>query len=370
MLTFRAFLLSSWGMMTAKPMKNEGGEMSDRTTSRRSVLTGALAAGAAVAAPNVARAQTTFTWNVQSHWPAASTSFTDSLTVTRDVLLDRTGGQLKLQLYGAGELFKGPEIFNAVGRGVVEMGSISPSYLLKEATSANIIFGVPGTFQEVWQLAQFLKNLGGERLLRDELLPKNIIYRSEKAYATEMVLKTPVKSQADFNALIVRSTGSLASYLTEGGAKTTATPGGELHEALSKGTIDGAHWGAAQGAYSLKLYDVAKYHIRPPLSLNSDGFIINKGAFDKLPKDLQQILLITLEERFWRRTFGYMHQEEVTLQQAKKELGVKVVGLPDAVQAQLRKAAKIVQEQERAKGGAAAEGMAMMESFLGDLGYA
>jgi TRAP-type C4-dicarboxylate transport system substrate-binding protein len=346
--------------------------MQKTPTNRRSVLSGALAAGAAtmIAAPNIARAEQSVLWRVQSHWPSSSTSFIESLTITRDLLAERSGGRFQLQLYGSGELFKGGEIFNAVRKGVVEMGSISPSYLLTDAKAAGIAFGMPGTFQRVWEAAHFLKNLGGEMLLADELLRQGVVYMTEKAYATELVVKKAVNSLADFTSLTVRSTGSLASYLTEAGAKTTATPPGELYQALESGILDGAHWGASQGAYSMNLYQLTKFHVRPPLAINGDGFIFSKAALDKLPRDLRQTLLATLEERFWRRTFDYEHKEELILLKAKKELGVQVIQFPDDVKAKLKDAAKLVLEAERAKGGAAADGMARMDSFLVELGYA
>ena len=61
-------------------------------------------------------------WRVQSHWPIASASFTDSLIITSDLLTERTGGRFKLQLYGSDEIFKGAEIFNAVRSGVLLSG--------------------------------------------------------------------------------------------------------------------------------------------------------------------------------------------------------------------------------------------------------
>jgi TRAP-type C4-dicarboxylate transport system substrate-binding protein len=344
--------------------------MHKHLASRRSVLSGALAAGAAIAAPNIARAQQSVLWRVQSHWPSASTSFIDSLIITRDLLAERTGGRFKLQLYGSGELFKGAEIYNAIRHGVVEMGTILASYIENDVKSAGIVGGLPGTFQRIWEAAHFLKNLGAEMIFADELLKQGVIYMTEKSYTAELVVKKPIENLADFSALTVRSTGALATYLTEAGAKTIATPPGELYKALESGILDGAHWGAAQGASSMKLYDFAKYHLRPPLSINADGFIFNKAAFDKLPKDLQQIFTATLEERYWRRTFDYEHKEELTLQKAIKQQGVHLVQFPADVKAKLKEAAKLVLAAERAKGGTAAEGMAKMDIFLAELGYA
>lgn len=344
--------------------------MHKHLASRRSVLAGGLAAGVAIAAPNIARAEQSVQWSVQSHWPSTSASFIDSLIITRDLLDERTDGRFKLQLFGSGELFKGAEIFNAVRSGVVEMGTILASYIEDQVKSAGVVGGMPGTFQQIWEAAHFLKNLGAEKIFADELLKQGVMFMAEKSYASELVVKKPIENLADFSALTVRSTGATASYLTEAGAKTMATPPGELYQALQSGILDGAHWGASQGAYSMKLYDFAKYHVRPPLSINADGFIFSKAAFDKLPKDLQQILTATLEERYWRRTFDYEHKEELTLRKAIKELGVHLIRFPDDVKTKLKEAAKLVLEAERAKGGTAAEGMARLDVFLAELGYA
>jgi TRAP-type C4-dicarboxylate transport system substrate-binding protein len=337
------------------------------------MLTGALAAGAStvITAPSIVRAEPEVVWRVQSHWPSSSTSFIDSLIVTRDTLAQRTGGRFQLELFGSGELFKGPEIFSAVHSGVVEMGTILASYIDNDVASAGIVGGMPGTFQRVSEFSRFLKNIGAEQLFADELLRKHgVMYMSERSYASELVLKRPVRDLADFEALTISSTGSTAIYLMEGGAKTVPTPAGELYEALQSGRVDGAHWGAAQGAYSLKLYEFAKYHVRPPLNINADGYIFSKAAFDALPKQFQQMLVLTLDGRYWRRTAESERNEEATLQKVVSELGVQVIQFPDDVKAGLRNAAKLLLQVERGKGGAAAEGMARMDKLLAELGYA
>ncbi|MEH6560511.1 MAG: twin-arginine translocation pathway signal protein, partial [Marinobacter sp.] len=75
------------------------------------VYASALTIGvSAVLSAAPAAAQETFTWKVQSHWPGASSSYTDSLGRLQRVLDERTDGRLKLKLYEAGALFKAQEI--------------------------------------------------------------------------------------------------------------------------------------------------------------------------------------------------------------------------------------------------------------------
>ncbi|MCV0396351.1 MAG: TRAP transporter substrate-binding protein DctP [Rhizobiaceae bacterium] len=333
----------------------------------------ALAPAAAVAltvSSIQAFGQETTTWRVQSHWPQASSSYSDSLEYLRDVLDERTEGRLKLELHPAGSLFGHDEIFNSVRRGVIEMGTISPAYILGEATTAGIANGLPNAFQNTWEAAYFFKHLGFEDMIREEVAEHGVHYSTDKVYPTEMVLKSKPESLDDFKGLNIRSSGTLQTFLTDAGAAATMVPGSELYQALSSGVVDGAHWGAVQGALSMSLYEVAKYHVRPPLNIGGiDAFVINQEAIDALPDDVRQILMAALEEQFWRRTNQYIYQEQVALAKARAEHEVEVIELPQEVQQAMLEAAKQTWEKERAKGGKAAEAMDMLEKFLTDLGH-
>jgi TRAP-type C4-dicarboxylate transport system substrate-binding protein len=336
---------------------------------RVSLVIATLVAFACLSAQASAQSDT-ITWRVQSHWPQASSSYSDSLEYLRDKLDERTQGRLKLELHPAGSLFGHDEIFNSVRRGVIPMGTISPAYILGEATTAGIANGLPNAFQNTWEAAYFFKHLGFEDVIREEVAEHGVFYSTDKVYPTEMVLTRKVESIDDFRALNVRSSGTLQTFLTDAGAAATMVPGPELYQALSSGVVDGAHWGAVQGALSMSLYEVAKYHVRPPLNIGGiDAFVINQEAIDALPEDIQQILYSTLEEQFWRRTNEYIYQEQVALAKAQAEHDVEVIELPPDVRQAMLDAARTTWENERAKGGKAAEAMDMLESFLRDLGH-
>jgi TRAP-type C4-dicarboxylate transport system substrate-binding protein len=312
----------------------------------------------------------TVTWRVQSHWPQASSSYSDSLEYLRDVLDERTDGRFQLELHPAGSLFGHDEIFNSVRRGVIEMGTISPAYILGEATTAGIAFGLPNAFQETWEAAYFFKHLGFEDMIREEVAEQGVFYSTDKVYPTEMVLTRPIESIEDFQALTIRSSGTLQTFLTDAGAAATMVPGPELYQALSSGVVDGAHWGAVQGALSMSLYEVAKYHVRPPLNIGGiDAFVINQDAIDALPEDIRQTLYSALEEQFWRRTNEYIYQEQAALVKARAELDVEVIQLPEEVRQAMLEAAQQSWEKEREKGGKAPEAMDMLEAFLTELGH-
>jgi TRAP-type mannitol/chloroaromatic compound transport system substrate-binding protein len=338
--------------------------------SRRRVLRASAALAAAPAVIGTARAQSTVTWKVQAHWPKASASFKDSLEWFAAELGKRSGGRFKMQLFGAGELAKDREIYNIVQRGVVEMGTLSAAYILGEAQAMGLAYGVPGSVREPWELAHYLKNLGGEALVNQELEPKGVIYRTEKAYVTELVVKKKIASIDDLKSLKLRSAGSMLEYLSLAGASPTQIAGPELYQALSTGVVDGAHWGAAQGALTMKLYEVARYHMRPALGITTDAYVFNKAAVEKLPADLRLILMSLADERFFSRTVEYQHKEEIALTKARATMKVEVVRWPEPVLQKFGEASQAILAKEAAKGELGAKGAAALTALMKDLGYA
>ncbi|ASK36129.1 twin-arginine translocation pathway signal protein [Alcanivorax sp. N3-2A] len=309
-------------------------------------------------------------WKVQSHWPGSSSSYKDSLERIKKVLAERTDGRLQLQLFEAGALFKAQETFNAVSRGIIQMGTISPGYAQDKLPLAGVASGLPFAFHHVWEAVYFHKNMGFEDKLRAEAAKHGVYYSTDKIYPTEMVLKKPVNSWDDFTGLKIRSSGALQKFLTDAGAAGTYLPGGELYQALSSGVVDGAHWGASQGAASMGLYEVAKYHVKPALNIaGTDVFIVSQKALDALPDGMAKIVKDSLEEQFWIRTNQYQHDEQIALAKAQREQGVKVNVLPDDVQKKLFQAAQKTWDKEAERSDAAAAAVKDLKKFLTDLGY-
>lgn len=337
------------------------------SATRKLVLAAGLIATALI---GTADAADTITWRVQSHWPGSSSSYTDSLGHLKEVIEERTGGRLQLQLFESGALFKPKETFNAVSRGIVEMGTISPAYAQDKITLAGIASGLPFAFRNVWEAAYFHQTLGFEEMLREEAAAHDVYWSTDKVYPTEMVVKKPITSLDDFKALKIRSSGALQKFLTGAGAAASYIPGGELYSALDSGVVDGAHWGASQGAASMGLYEIAKYHVQPALNIaGTDVFIVSQKALDKLPEDMQAIVKQALKEQFWFRTNEYQYKERVTLAKSIADNGVQVNQLPDDVANHLVQAAKPIWDEEGNRSDKSKEAYKMLQDFLSELGY-
>lgn len=345
--------------------------MTKMNINRRSMLRGA--AVAAVASPALvgkAMAQGEVTWRVQAHWPKASSSFTDSLEVIKTLLEEKTEGAFKLELLGAGEFAKGPDIYNIVRKGVVPMGTISPSYINDQAEAATFVYGIPGTLRQAWEMEHAMKNLGVEALVNEQLNEDGVHLMCEKVLPTEMTASKKIESAADFQGLKIRSSGSMLDYLAAAGAAPQYVPGSELYQALSSGVVDGAHWGAAIGAQSMSLWEVCKYHYKPVLAQTTDAFIMNIDALEELPDDLRGALEEIVTTRFFLRSAEYQHKEAIALAEGQANESVEVVDLPSDVLEMLAEASAQILETEGQKGERAAKAADVYRTLMKDMGYA
>ena len=340
----------------------------------RSLRLGALLVMAAlcvfiIAPTGQAKAAEVIKWKCQAHWPASSASYTDSLLVVAERIKTRTNGRLIIEPFPSGSLVPAKEIFNAVKRGMMPIGITSAAYPRAQVPIMNVASGVPCNFGSVWEASYFYKWLGFEKMCQDEMAKHGIYMATDKVYPTELALKKPVKTFADFQGLKLRSSGILQVFLTSIGASASYIPGSEIYAALASGVVEGAHWGAVQGSDSMKFYDVCKYHLRPALNVaGTDIWMINQKALDKLPKDLRDILLSTLEEHFWLRTNQYEYQENLNLGKIVEKDKVQLLTLPDAEYAKLQKAAFKTWEDVAKKGPACAKAIQMLKDFHKSLG--
>ncbi|MGE5254557.1 MAG: TRAP transporter substrate-binding protein DctP [Planctomycetaceae bacterium] len=334
------------------------------------ILVGVLAFCLATTASAQQPAGKVFKWKFQSHWPAASASFKPLKKFFDEDLKKLTGGRLEITLFPAAALVPTKELFDATRKGTVEGGTGSPAYWMTIVPIAGVSGNCPMTFRETWEGLYFHYVMGFEDMLKEAHAQHNILYYTEKIYPTAMIGKKPIRKIEDFKGYKIRSSGAIADMLRDLGAAPTMVQGSELYLSLQTGVVEGAHWGAAQGALTMKLCEVAKYYIQPNLAMSgTDVIIINKDAFNALPKDLQIILDLALKERVWHRSHEYIMGEMNAQEPMKKKYGVKVVTLQPEDQKKMMKVAMKEWDKVAAKSERAGKAIAMLKDFLRKLDY-
>jgi len=323
----------------------------------------------AVSNQTVLAADKPIKWKCQVVYPAASPSYAGSTLVVIDKLKKRTKGRLIIEPYTAGALVPSKEIYNAVQRGMIECGMSSANYLRDRMPVMTFAASIVFNFTEVWQGQYLFKQLGFEDILRKASLKFGVYYFSDRIYPTELVVKKPITKLADFKGLKLRSSGAIKVFLTKIGAAASYITGAEVYPSLASGIVDGAHWGAAQGADKMGFYEICKYHLKPSLNIGApDAWFINKKKFDALPKDIQKIVLDTLEEHFWRRSNEYIYLEGKALADAQKKRGVKITTIELAEQVKIRQLAQQMWEEESKKSPDSKKAYDIMIKYMKDLG--
>jgi len=310
-----------------------------------------------------------FKWRFQSHWPAASASYAPLKKFMEQDIRTLTDGQVFIEVYPAATFVPTKDLFDAWAKNTIQGGTGS-TYWISQVPLTAVAGQCPLAFRELWEAEYFHFHMGFEDALKKEHLGKGIMFWSEKIYPTAMVCKKPVKTLADLKGLKVRSSGKIADMLKMIGVSPVLVPGEEIYTALSTGVIDAAHWGAAQGALTMKLCETAKYYVQPNLAFSAtDLIMVNKKAWDELPADLQKIVDLAFKERCWRRSNEYIQQEVRALETMKKKYGVQVSWLDKDAQKALQQAAVKIWDESAALSSTNAEWIKKMKEFLKELDY-
>ncbi|OGP49171.1 MAG: hypothetical protein A2Y79_11250 [Deltaproteobacteria bacterium RBG_13_43_22] len=323
-----------------------------------------------IAMPQQAAGQQVIKWKMQSHWPASSASFKPLKDYLEKDLVKLTNGRLQVTLFPAAALVPSKEIFGACRMGTIEAATASGAYWMSQIPIAAVASNCPMTFRTPQEGLNFHFKLGFEKMLKDAHIKHNLFYYTEKIYPTALISKKPITRIEDFKGYKVRSSGAIADMLKDLGASPVLIPGEELYLSLQTGVVDGAHWGAAGGALTMKLCEVAKYYIQPDLAMaGTDVIVINKAAFEALPKDLQQILDKALTDRVYKRTEEYVTDEKVALETMIKNYNVKVSTLPPADQKKMMVSAMKQWDKVASKDADSAKAVAMLKKYLKELGH-
>jgi len=122
------------------------------------------------------------------------------------------------------------------------------------------------------------------------------------------------------------------------GTTTTYMQWSDVYMALQRGVIDGGPTGYTT-AVDAKLWEVVKYCTECSMVIPDNSLVINKKAFESLPKDIQEIVLKVGRE--WQEKCIAIQQES---NDEAKDLciknGIKVVKMPDNVHSAIQNIAK------------------------------
>ena len=263
--------------------------MDRRSLIKQAGIAGVLAAGVAPAV----HAQAAIRWRLTSSFPKAL----DTLFGVNDVfgakVKEMAGGKFEISTHAAGELVPAFGTIDATKDGTVEMSNTAPYYYFgKDETFAlgcAIPFGLNARQMNAWMYEG-----NGLKLMRDFYRNYNIISFPMGNTGAQMGgwFRKPIKSLAEFKGTKFRVGGFAGKVVERIGGVPQNIPGGEIYQALEKGTIDAAEWVGPYDDLKLGFYKVAKNYAYPgwweggpQLELH-----VNTKAYDSLSSEYKGMI--------------------------------------------------------------------------------
>ncbi len=269
------------------------------TTQRRHFLRAGATTGVAASAlafPMIAKAQQKFNWKMTSAYPKGSPFYMagpGSATDLAKMISDMSDGRLNIQVYGAGELIPAFEGFDAVRAGTVEMNHANSYFWTGKTFAAQYFTAVPFGMNFQGMNGWFYDG-GGIDLWNEVYAPFGMIAMPCGNTGVQMTgwFKKEIKTVADLKGLKMRIPGLAGKVYASLGVDVKVLPGGEIFPALERGVIDAAEFVGPFQDRRLGLQKAAKFYYttgwHEPATVSE--LLINKAAWDKLPKDLQAIV--------------------------------------------------------------------------------
>jgi TRAP-type mannitol/chloroaromatic compound transport system substrate-binding protein len=264
--------------------------MERRSFMQHAGIAGVLAAGAA---PAIVHAQANIRWRLASSFPKSLDTIYGGGEVFAKKVGEMTGGKFQISVHAAGELMPAFGVVDGVQNATVEIAHTVPYYYFGKdetfAIGAAIPFGLNSRQMSAWMIEG-----NGLKLMREFYRNYNIISFPGGNTGAQMggFFRKEIKSLADMKGLKFRIGGFAGRVIERLGGVAQNIPGGEIYQALEKGTIDAAEWVGPYDDLKLGLYKVAPNYAYPGWWEGGPevDFFINIKAYEGLSPEYKAIV--------------------------------------------------------------------------------
>ena len=291
-------------------------------------------------------------WKLAQTWPSTLTPLASAPKRVAQMVKAMSDGKFIIKVEGK-EKHKAPlSILDMVKGGQYQMGHSSSYFWKGKDINAiwftTVPFGMTPSEQYTWF---YYGN--GKKYMREFYEQYRVLAYPGGNTGNQMGgwFKKEINTVEDFKGLKMRIPGLAGEVLAKFGVNVTNIPPGELYTSLDRGTIDALEWVGPGMDIKMGFHKVAPYYYtgwhEPAAEMQ---FLVNKKAFDKLPKHFQAML----ETAIKAATFE-MYIENFALSAQAWDMmktshpNIKVKHFPKPVIEAMKKATKEVYAEYAAK---------------------
>jgi TRAP-type mannitol/chloroaromatic compound transport system substrate-binding protein len=253
-------------------------------------IAGVLAAGTA---PAIVGAQAAIRWRLASSFPKSLDTIYGAAEIFAKQVGAMSGGKFQITVAAPGEIVPAFGVVDAVQAATVEMAHTAPYYFFgKDPTFAlgcAIPFGLNSRQMTAWMFEG-----NGMKLMREFYAKYNIINFVGGNTGAQMGgwWRKEIKSLADLKGQKFRTGGFGGRVMERIGAIPQNIPGGEIYQALEKGTIDAAEWVGPYDDEKLGFNKVAPNYAYPGFWEGGPqlDFYVNDKAYNGLSAEYKAMI--------------------------------------------------------------------------------
>jgi TRAP-type mannitol/chloroaromatic compound transport system substrate-binding protein len=310
------------------------------------------------------------TYDLQSVFGLNVPSIGPSPQLWADRVAMMTGGDVTINVHGAGEFVPPFEVFGAVSSGALQMGFDWIGYWAQQIPVANLVGSMPfGPTPEI-ALAWMFEG-GGMEIIQKAYDPLNVKVLPCHLVGAEAGgwFNKEINSVEDLQGLTMRIAGLGGLAMAKLGANTQMVPAGEIFLSLETGRIDAAEFSAPQLDVGFGFQRVTKYYYFPGWHQPSswDSIIINMDVWNGFDETTQEIM-----KEACYANIAYNLHDQVNAQAAAiatiREAGVEIKRFPDEVLLALRDASDEVMEEQAQSDPIFAEALESLRAYMDSVG--
>jgi TRAP-type mannitol/chloroaromatic compound transport system substrate-binding protein len=309
------------------------------------VATAALLAG--TAGVSTANAQESVRWQVPIAFPSHLVGLSTPVRYLSETLDEVSGGNINLRYYEPGELIPPFEILDAVSEGRYPAGFTWVGYDQGSIPSLPLFAGAPFGMEPPAYLAWHYFG-GGAELLEEIYAEYNV-----KPLLCSMIgpeaagwFAEPLESLDQIDGLRIRFAGIGGRVMENLGASVTMIPGGELYQAMERGTIDATEFSAPAVDRILGMQEIVQNYVLPGWhqTFTTAHLLINQESWDALEPQTRATIDMGCRAA---TLFGYSESEMENPKALRdfEEEGVNAQVLSDEILGELRRVTNEVQAE-------------------------
>ena len=238
----------------------------------------------------------TYTIRISYHVPESHSAHQASEKF-KQLVEERSGGRLEVELYPGGVLGGLRDNTEGVAQGILEMawtdlGSASIFY------PKSGVISLPFLFRDYDHVEKFFDGEVGQKMKDEVLQASGIRFLAMVHSGFRSIVSTkPINSVDDMKNLKLRvpEIPLYTNFAKLLGAAPTPIPSGEIYTSIQTGVVDAAEL-PANTMYDLSLHEVGKYITHTYHIYTDYDLAINDKFYQSLPQDLQQIISDAAQE--------------------------------------------------------------------------